>query len=55
MQNSLLVFRFSVLDKKHYFLANLVQKIKIAKFKLKFGTSTNSKMQNSMVVFTFSV
>ena len=88
---------FSVLERKHPFWVNLVQKIKIVslswnlvprlirtcriqwwcaffgfrpetpflgkfgsnsqncQFKLKFGTWTNSKMQNSMVLFTFSV
>ena len=30
-------------------------KIQNCHFKLKFGTSINSNMQNSMVVFTFSV
>ena len=97
MQNSRVVFTFSVLDWKHPFWANLLQKIKIVtlswnvvprliqicrihwwcsyfpfylgnsflgkfgpknqncQFKLKFGTSTNSNMQNSVVVFTFSV
>ena len=35
--------------------ANLVQKIKIDSLKLKFGIKTKSNMQNSMVMFTFSV
>ena len=54
MQNSVVAFTFSVLDWKHRFGANLAQKIKIVSlFKLKFGTQTNSNMQNSMVMFTF--
>ena len=96
MQNSMVVFIFTVLDRKHTFLVNLVQKIKIVslswnlvprliricriqwwcsfcfrpethflgkfgpknqncQFKLKFGTYTISNMQNSLVVFIFSV
>ena len=81
MQNLVVVFTFSVLDWKHPFWANLVQKVKIVslswklvlfgletpflgkfgtknqncQFKLKFGTKTNSNMQNSMALFTFSV
>ena len=39
---------------RHTFWANLVHKIKIV-VKLKFGTQTNSHMQDSMVMFTFSV
>ena len=53
MQDSVLVFIFSALDGKHPFWTNLIQKTKIVSFKLKFGTKTNSNMQNSMVVFTF--
>ena len=48
-----MLFTFSVLDQKHPFCANLVQKSKL--FKLTFNTKTNSNKQNSMVVFTFSV
>ena len=44
----------SVLDRKYRFWANLVQK-KICHFQLKFGTSSNLNMQNSMVMLTFSV
>ena len=36
-------------------LGKLGQKNQSCQFKLKFGTYTNSNMQNSMVVFTFSV
>ena len=49
----MVLFTFSVLDQKHPFCANLVQKSKL--FKLTFNTKTNSNKQNSMVVFTFSV
>ena len=55
MRDSVLVFIFSNLDGKHPFWTNLIQKTKIVSFKLKFGTKTNSNMQNSMVVFTFFV
>ena len=55
MQNSIVAFTLLVLDWKYLFWANLAQKIKIVKFKLKFSTLTNSNVQNSMVVFTFSV
>ena len=46
MPNSMGLFTFSVLDRKHPYWANLMQKI---------GTNINSDMQNSMVVFTFAV
>ena len=97
MQNSMVIFTFSVYDQAYAFWANLVQKIEIAssrwnsrlkliqicriqcwcshfcywveipslgkfgpknqndQFRLKFGTYTNSNMQNSMLIFTFSV
>ena len=55
MQNSMVVFTFSVLGRKYPFWANLVEKVKNCQFKLKYGTLTNSKMQTSMVQFTFSV
>ena len=37
------------------FLSKFTQKIKIVESKLKFGTQSNLNMQNSMVMFTFSV
>ena len=37
------------------FLGNFGQKNQNGQFKLKLGTSTNSNMQNTMVLFTFSV
>ena len=47
---------FSVFDRKFAFWANLVQKeYRNCQFKLKFGTLTNSTMQNSIGVFTLSV
>ena len=45
---------FSVLDQQNSFWANLV-KNQNCQFKLKFGTYTNSNMQNSMALLTFSV
>ena len=44
--------KFSVLDWRHPFWANLTQK---CSYKLKFGFQANSYMQNSMVMFTFSI
>ena len=55
MQNSTVVFNFSILDQKHPPWATLVQKNENCQFKLKFGTLTNSNMQNSMGLFTFSL
>ena len=99
MQNSMVMFTFSVFDWNYLFWANFVQKIKFVnigwnlvsrlirmcriqwwcsfflfylgwknpfldklgpqgqncQFKMKFGTYINSNMQNSMVVFSFSV
>ena len=43
---------FFVFDRKCPFWANLVQN-KNCQFKLKFGTYTNSNMQNSVMMFTF--
>ena len=48
MQNSMVVFKFSV-------LGNLVQKNQNCQFKLKFGTKTNSNMQNLMMLFILFV
>ena len=55
MQNSMVMFTFSLFDWKYLFWVNLVQKNQNCQFELKFGTQTNFNMQNSMVVFTFSV
>ena len=55
MQNSMVMLTFPVIDYKYPFQANLGSEIESCQFKLKFGTSTNSNMQNSMVVFTFYV
>ena len=46
---------FSVFDRKFPFWENLVKENHNCQFKLKFGTYSNSNMQNSMVIFTFSV
>ena len=95
MQNSMVMFIFSLFDQKYPFSTNLIQKFKIISWswnlvptliptcriqwwdslllfligntlfeqirskksklsvELKFGTYTNSNMQNSMVIFTF--
>ena len=55
MQNSLVLFTFSVLEQKYPFWANLTPKKSSCQFKLKFGTQTNSSFQNSAGVFSFSV
>ena len=55
MNNSMVVVTFYVLDWKHPFRTNLVQKNRNCQFKLKFVTLTYSNMQNSTMVFTFSV
>ena len=54
MQNSMVVFAFSVLDREYLFWANLVSKNLKSLFKVRFDTYTNSNMQNSMML-TFSV
>ena len=39
---------FSVFDQKFPFWANLIKKSQNCQFELKFGTKTNSNMQNSI-------
>ena len=60
----MVVFTFSIFNKKQSFLVTLVETPFLGKFdpknqnflfKLKFGTRTNSDIQNSLVMFTFSV
>ena len=46
MQKLVELFILFVLDRKHPFWANLVQKNQNSQLKLKFGTFTNSNMQN---------
>ena len=46
---------FSVLNWKYLFLSKFEPRNQNYQFKLKFGTCTNLNMQNSMVMFTFSV
>ena len=46
---------FSVCHRKFPFLGKFCQKNQNWQFKLKFGTQTNSNMQNSMALFIFSV
>ena len=57
MQNSMVVFTFSVLCGKQRFWTYLVQNIKIFNLSgnLVHGLINKLNMQNSMVVFTFSV
>ena len=42
MQNPMVAFTFFVLDQKHHFWANFVQKIKIVGEKLKFDSYNTS-------------
>ena len=44
MQDSMVVFTFAVSDEEQPFWTNLVQKMKICQFKVKFGTETNSNL-----------
>ena len=55
MQNSMMLFTFSVLNWKHPFLVKFNPKNQNCQFKLKFGTQTNLNIQNSMVVFTLFI
>ena len=55
MQNSMVVFNFSVLDQKNLFFGKTGPKNQNCQSKLKFGSKTNSDIQNSMIIFTFSV
>ena len=50
-----MVFTFPVFDWSYFFGANLVLKMTIVCLSWNFGTYINSNMQNSMVLFTFSV
>ena len=50
-----MIFVVLFLDWKCPFWVKLAQKIQNFQFKLKFGTKTISNMQNSVVMFTFSV
>ena len=54
MLNLIVVFTFSILIWKHWFWANVVQKIKNCEFKLNFGNRPNSNTLNLIMVFTFS-
>ena len=51
----MMLFTFFVFEWKLPFLGKFVPKNQNYQFKLKFGTYSNSDMQNSMVMFTFSV
>ena len=46
---------FSVFDWKYHFLGKFDPKTQNCQFKLEFGSKTNSNMQNSTAIFTFSV
>ena len=54
VQNSIMMFTFSVLGWEYLFRAYLVQKKQNCQFKLEFGTQTNSNIKNSMVMLIFS-
>ena len=55
VQNSMVMFTFSVFDQKYPFLGKLVAKLQNYFFKGKFGTYTDSNVQNLMLMLTFSV
>ena len=52
--DSTVMFTFSDFDCKYHFWVNLVQNNQTCQFILKFGTWTNSSMQNSTTMFNFS-
>ena len=52
IQNSMMMFIFSLFDEENLFWANLLKKSQNFQFKLKFYTQTNSNIQNSMVQCT---
>ena len=47
MLNSMVIFICSILDEKYPFWVNLIQN---CSFEVKFGTSTNSKLGNLMMM-----
>ena len=55
MQNSVMMFVFSLLELKYFFLTDLFQNIQIVRFRLKFDTYIKLNMQTSMDLFTISV
>ena len=55
MQNSVVLFTFSVFDRKYFFRANLVQKTKFHLKLLFVARLIWICMQNSVLMFTFSV
>ena len=48
------MFTFSDFDSKYPFLGKFGPKNQTCQFVLKFGTLTNSNMQNSMAIFNLS-
>ena len=52
MQNSVLMFTFSIFDRKCPFWANLLQQIN-CQFKLKLVTWSILSKQNTIMMFTF--
>ena len=55
MQNSMVLFSFSVLDREYSFWANLMQKIKILGLCLNLVPRLTQSVQSSLVAFVFSV
>ena len=55
IQNSMVIFTFSVFDRESTFFGKFGPKNQNYQSKLKFGTYSNSNMQNSMAMFTFFV
>ena len=54
MQNSVMLFILFIFDRKYPFVGKFCPKKKNYWFKLKFGTKSNSNMQSSIAMFTFS-
>ena len=52
-RNSMVIFTFSVVDRKHPFFGESVPKIQNCLWKLKFRTQTNLNMYNLMVILIF--
>ena len=55
MHKSMVMITFFSFSQEMHFLGKLGPKNQNCQFKLKFGTKTNSNMQNSIAMFTFSV
>ena len=55
MQNSMVVFTFSMFNRKYLFWGKFGPRNQSCQLELKFGIQTNSNMHTSMMMLTFSV